>query len=61
MMSQQTKIVYRVLSLKNETPVYRVYSKEQAWDILEKCKERYPDKSFWLEEKKIVTSKSDCI
>ena len=55
MMSPQTKTVYKIASLKNETPVYRVYNKEQAWDILEKCRERYPDKSFWM-EKKIVKS-----
>jgi len=46
-----TKPVYKIASLKNETPVYRVYNKEQAWDILEKCRERYPDKYFWMEEK----------
>jgi hypothetical protein len=53
MMNSQTKTVYRILSLHNGTPVYRVYNKQQAQDILMKCNERYPDKPFWLEEKVI--------
>ena len=60
-MIPQTKIVYRVGSLHNGTPMYRVYNKQQAWVILFKCRERYPGANFWIEEKKIVTSKPDCI
>jgi len=61
MMNQQTKLVYRILSLHNGTPVYRVYDKQQAQDIFMKCNEHYPDKHFWLEEKKVDTLGSDSI
>ena len=50
--------VYRILSLHNGTPVYRVYNKQQAQDIFMKCNERYPDKSFWMEKKIVDTSRS---
>jgi hypothetical protein len=61
MTNQQTKTVYMIVSLRNETPVYRIYNKKQAEIILEKCRERYPDKHFWMEEKKIDTFESTSI
>jgi hypothetical protein len=55
------KIIYKIQSLEDGTPVYRVYDKKQAQDILIKCQEHYPNKHFWLEEKTIDTSRSQSI
>lgn len=44
-----TKTVYRILSLYNGTPVYRVYNYCQAQDLLLAVKKEWGDK-FWLEQ-----------
>ena len=45
------KTVYRILSLRNGTPVYRVYDYYQAQDLLLAVRQRWVDSLFWLEKK----------
>ena len=66
MTSQKTKTVYKISFLTEGVPTYRVYSKTQAQQIIDKYIKVYQsNRDFWkilkIEEKKIVTSKSDCI
>jgi hypothetical protein len=53
-----TKTIYRILSLYNGTPVYRVYDYCWALTLLQAVRERWGD-IFWVEQQEREVECSD--
>ncbi len=46
-----SKTIYYIVSLRNETPTYRVYNYDYALKLIAKVRLEWPEASFWLEKR----------